>query len=278
MAVAERVLLCPPEGYGAHHLLNEWMTWDERVDQDRATAQWERFAAAVRAAGAEVELLPPEPRSGAMTFTRDTAVVVGKHEAVVLRNVGRRGDIEPARIERWLAAGGFTVRLLADGDRIDGGNVLRTAEHWLIGIPLGAGRDEADRLAKVLRETTGRRAFGVPLAGGRFGHLDMVLADLGGHGWLIHPPAFVEPDLDAPGWMRILGDRPRIIVDDDDARRLACNVLVLGTAVIGDLPDRLCRAIAALGLEPVPVALDEFRKAGGGAHCLSLELWPPEDQ
>lgn len=266
--------MSPPVGYGVHHLLNPWMTWHESVDVGRALAQWQGLVDAVELAGGKVELAEPNPESGAMTFTRDTAVVAADGVAVVLRNVGRRGDVEPGRIAAWLAEHGFAIEEPAEQDRLDGGNVVAAAGRWLIGMPSEARRPELDRLADVLAARSGHGAVGVPLVQARYGHLDLALADLGGRAWLAYPPALGAPDLTDARWQRVLDGRPVVAVDDDEARRLACNVVVVGETVIGGgLTPRLCRAIEQLGLCPVPVALDEFRKAGGGAHCLTLELF-----
>lgn len=275
----ERVyVMSPPAKYGVHHLLNPWMTWQEEVDLARALRQWEGLVEAVELAGGKVELVDPHPESGAMTFTRDTAVVAADAEAVVLRNAGRRGDVEPDRIAAWLADTGFAVRRLDGQDRVDGGNVLATAECWLIGMPADAARGELDRLADLLGELSARRCVGIPLAQPRYGHLDLALADLGGRAWLVYPPALVAPDLDGATWQRVLGGRPVVAVDDEEAERLACNVVVVGDTVIGGgLTSRLCREIEHLGLSPAPIELDEFRKGGGGAHCLTLELFAGPD-
>lgn len=277
MGAGHRYLMSPPANYGVHHLLNPWMTWHEAVDVGRAVRQWEGVVEAVELAGGKVELVEPNPESGAMTFTRDTAVVAATGQAVVLRNVGRRGDVEPERIAAWLADNGFATEEPVGQDRIDGGNVV-AAERWLIGMPLGATRAELDRLADVLADRSGRGAVGIPLAEARYGHLDLALADLGGRAWLASPPALGAPDFDDPRWQTVLDGRPVIAVDDEEAQQLACNVVVVGETVIGGgLTPRLCREIERVGLCPVAVALDEFRKAGGGAHCLTLELFARSD-
>ena len=99
------------------------------------------------------------------------------------------------------------------------------------------------------------------------------MADLAGRGWLIYREGLAEPDLAHPRWRAVLGDRPVIEVDRDEAYGLGCNVLVVGDAVLGSgLTPRLCRAIESLGLEAVVLDMDEFRKGGGGVHCLTQEF------
>lgn len=270
-----RILMCEPAGYGVHHILNEWMAWDERVDVARAIDQWLALHDAIVAAGASVELMPHRGRSGAMTFTRDTAVVTASGEATLLRNHGRRGDLEPAHVRTWLAEHGFVVDE-ASG-RIDGGNVVPTTDGWLLGVPPLTSPETVRPFAQHLRQRTGAPVHGVPIGQARFGHLDTALSDLAGRAWLVYPDAFRQPDLRSPTWEPILRERPIVAVTQAEAEALACNVLVVGECVIGGLTPRLCREIDGHGLHAVPVDLDEFRKAGGGAHCLTLELEPIHD-
>lgn len=269
-----KFLMCEPSGYSVHHIMNPWMTWTEAVDVPTAIRQWVALAGALGDAGAEVHVMRNESRSGAMTFTRDTAVCTAPETAVVLRNVGRRGDLEPEPVRTWLDEHGFTTSQLDDDVRIDGGNVVPTADGWILGIAPGAKIDAITSFGTRLRDLTGATVHGVPIRDPRYGHLDTALADLAGRGWLIHPEAFVQPDLTTSSWAALLADRPVVEVTAEEAEALACNVVVAGDHVIGGLPPRLCREVERLDLHPVPLDLDEFRKAGGGAHCLTLELDP----
>lgn len=265
-----RILCSPPAYLDLSHLLNAWMRWDEEVDRALAMRQWEGLVGALERAGAQVEVLPPSARAPAMTFTRDMGVIVDG-EVVLLTNLGPRGEREPRRARRWLRSNGVPTRRWDPADRVEGGNVVRCAWGWLIGVRAGLGAEPTRRFARHLRATTGDEVAIVPLPDARFGHLDMVLADLGPL-WLAHPPVLELAGFGDGGWRAILGDRPVVEVDDSEVARLAVNVVRVGHTVIGDMSHRLCRIIERAGLAAVPVELGELRKAGGGAHCLTLEL------
>lgn len=273
--VAERFLMCPPEHYDARHLFNPWMDWREAVDPARARDEWERLRAAVVAAGGEVLVIAPQPDAGAMVFTRDAALVHLPGQAVILRNDGPRGVVEPPLFSAWFACHGYALEAPPPG-RIDGGNILRCHDgHYLIGIKPGSDLRAERYLARLLHRLTGTPCTGIPLADRRYLHLDMVLADLGGRGWLLHPAGLGSVDLRHPAWRAVFGKAPVIEVAEEEAGRLACNIITIGGMVIaGWLSDRLRRAITALGFEVVLTELEEFRKAGGGAHCLTLEIGP----
>lgn len=268
-----RILCSPPTYLDLSHLLNDWMEWHEEVDRARAVRQWGRLVAALEDAGATVEVLPPDPVTPALTFTRDLGALVDG-EVVTLTNLGPRARGEPRRARRWLRSAGVPHRAWPRTDRLEGGNVLHTGWGWLVGVRAGVDADPSRRLAAELRERTGERAAVVPLGEPAFGHLDMALADLGPL-WLAHPPALGLARFGVAVWDEILGGRPVLDVEPDEARHLAVNVVRVGEVVIGDLGLRLARRIEAAGLHAVPVTLDELRKAGGGAHCCTLELPEP---
>lgn len=264
------VLCSPPEHLDLTHLLNPWMRWDEDVDRGLAVAQWHGLVAALEAAGARVRLLDPDPTTPAITFTRDLAVVVDD-TVVGLTNLGPRAEREPRRAAAWFDRAGHPFEPWDAADPLEGGNVVPTAWGWLVGVRAGTDARPTRRLARHLRERTGRPAALVPLPDDRFAHLDMVLADLGPL-LLVHPPSLAMAAWGAPHWDPIVAGRQVVEVTDDEALRLAVNVVRVGDVVIGDLGDRLARLVERAGLLAAPVPLGEPRKAGGGAHCLTLEL------
>ncbi len=271
-----RFLMCPPQYFDTHHLFNPWMEWREAVDHDRCWEEWQALRQAIIQAGGEVELIEPKEEAGAMVFTRDAALVYAPGRVMVLQNEGPRGIVEPPVFSRWFARHGYLLESPPPG-RIDGGNILRCTDgRYLIGVKPGSNLRVERYLARLLHRLTGARCTGIPLADRRYLHLDMVLADLGGRGWLVYPAGLGSLDLGHPAWQAIFGHAPVIEVKKEEAERLASNIIVVGDTVIGGyLPERLSEAIAALGLRVVVTELDEFRKAGGGAHCLTLELGPP---
>src|ERR1019366_5995914 len=62
---------------------------------------------------------------------------------------------------------------------------------------------------------------------------------------------------------------------DEDAEVLGLNAISDGQHVVLPAQARgLAAQIAARGFEPIPVDMSEFRKAGGGPKCCTLELRP----
>ena len=105
----------------------------------------------------------------------------------------------------------------------------------------------------------------------RFYHLDTALCVLDADTAAYYPAAFDDA---GPGRA---GRRFAELIEatDEDAAVLGLNAVSDGHHVV--LPAQamaLAAQLAARGFEPVPVDMSEFRKAGGGPKCCTLELRP----
>ena len=103
----------------------------------------------------------------------------------------------------------------------------------------------------------------------RYYHLDTCFCPLAPGAALYYPRAF-----DKYGQRALREWIPDLIaVPAEEARRFACNAVVLARTVItgAGCPD-LHRQLRDRGFEPVETPLDEFIKAGGSAKCLTLRL------
>ena len=107
------------------------------------------------------------------------------------------------------------------------------------------------------------------LVDGYYYHLDTCFCPLAPDIAIYYPAAF-----DDYGRRALADAVPELIpVAEAEARRFACNAVVVGKTVVTntDCPE-LHRALASRGFEPHETPLDEFVKAGGSAKCLTLRL------
>jgi N-dimethylarginine dimethylaminohydrolase len=261
-----RLLVCPPDHFDTHYLFNPHMTYRERVDRRRAAAQWRRLVHVLEEAGAAVEHVDPSPATSALPFTADTAFCYAPGFALVLRNDGLRGDLEPHVVTRWLHDLGYVTEGLPPRYRLEGGNLVRSGPHeLLVGLKPGANGLSERYLAKLVGRTAGIRVTTVQLVDERHLHLDTVVGVLGPHSFLVYPDGLAERRLPVEGDV--------IEVSGEDAAAFACNLVRVGNVVVtGLVSARLERRIRRLGLELERVDLSEFHKAGGGAKCLTLPL------
>ncbi|MCZ7625664.1 MAG: hypothetical protein M5R38_07305 [Candidatus Methylomirabilis sp.] len=102
-----------------------------------------------------------------------------------------------------------------------------------------------------------------------FYHLDTCFCPLQAGRAAYYPEAF------SPASQRLLKETiaELIPVTETEARRFACNAIVVGQAVVmnADCP-HLSQMLAETGYRVYEVGTTEFLKAGGGPKCLALFL------
>jgi N-dimethylarginine dimethylaminohydrolase len=105
----------------------------------------------------------------------------------------------------------------------------------------------------------------------RYYHLDTALCVLGPGVAAYYPAAF-----DDAGKAALSSHFTELVeAKDEDAEVLGLNAVSDGRHVVLPAQARgLADQVAARGFEPVPVDMPEFRKAGGGPKCCTLELGP----
>ena len=238
-----RILMCPPDYYGIEYEINPWMSRQKQADHDVASRQWSDLRNLLEEAGAKTLLLEPARGLPDLVFTANAALVV--RDQVVparFRHPQRRG--EESHDEAWLSAAGFT---LFAGYRIR--SDIRG--HQQIGAMFGC------------------RVIPLELVDPYYYHLDTCFCPLAPGRAIYYPGAFDDYGL------RALAEAvdELIPVSRDEARRFACNAVVVRRRVITNTGcPEMHAALRAAGFERRETPLDEFVKAGGSAKCLTLRL------
>src|SRR5439155_5323068 len=94
--------------------INPWMHRQVAVDADRAREQWDGLLGVLRAAGADVEVLDPQPGLPDLVFTANAGVVNDTQFVPArFRHPERQGEV--AHDVAWFERHGYTVDLLPDG-------------------------------------------------------------------------------------------------------------------------------------------------------------------
>jgi N-dimethylarginine dimethylaminohydrolase len=260
-----RYLMCPPTHFDVSYAINPWMDLAIGVDRDRAQRQWDALVATYRAAGAEIEVLEPQPALPDLVFTANLGIVDG--DAFVparMHNAERRPETPHA--VRWFAEHGFEIRELSEAVTQEGaGDALP------FGGTLVAGhRSRSSAGAYVdLARLVGGGILPVELADPRYYHVDIVFCPLDARTALYAPGAL--GDEGARAITALVADA--IALTDEEAAAFCANSVVIGrTVVMPASTPRLERELRARGFEPVVVDVSEFLKAGGGPRCLTLAL------
>jgi len=262
-------LMCPPELYDVHYVINPWMEGNvNRSCRKQAMKQWEQLHRAL-AEVAQVELVDPQPGSPDMVFTANAGLV---HRGVValssFLHPERQGE-EP-HFRKWFDDSGFGVCEMPRATPFEGeGDALFAVDgSWLWA---GHGIRTRQTSHRRLSETWGVQVVSLRLIDPRFYHLDTCFCPLFGGYILYFPGAF-----DAASQSRIeahyAADK-RIPLCEADALGFACNAINVGrTILLNEVSRELRDRLESLGFRVVQVLLSEFLKAGGAAKCLALRI------
>jgi len=260
-----QILMCPPDYYGIQYEINPWMNRTRPSDHDEAARQWTALKDLLESVGATIWLVDPVQGLPDLVFTANAALVY-KNVAVLarFRPPQRRGE-EPI-FERWFSSHGLEIRKLPEGVYFEGaGDALFCGDTLLAGYRIRSHALGVQQIGASL----GCRVIPMELVDPYFYHLDTCLCPLTPTQAIYYPPALDKYAQAAIG--QCVEDL--IAVDDEEARRFACNAVVVGETVITNTGcPRLHRELRARGFAPRETALDEFVKAGGSAKCLTLRL------
>ncbi len=260
-----RYLMCPPEHFGVLYEINPWMHTEVRVDLDAARAQWDALVAALRAAGADIEVMEPHADLPDLVFTANAGIVnANQFIPSRFRHPQRQGE-SPYDAE-WFAERGYQVdELPADVCHEGAGDALPFASGLVSGY-----RFRSDAAAHAdLSRLTGAAVRSVELVDPRLYHLDLTFCPLDERRAIVAPLGW-----DAYGRrvMEAIVAEPLVLSDDEALAFVANSVVVNSTVVMPSCPPGVGRQLEAWGFDVVVVPVDEFLKAGGGCRCLTLAL------
>lgn len=271
-----RILMCPPDGYGVTYVINPWMEGQiGRVDLPQATEQWRQLHAAV-AARATVELAPPPTAAENlpdMVFTANAGLVLDDAAVLAQFRFAERQGEEP-RFRHWFEAHGLRVITLPSDRAFEGeGDALVQPGKPLLW--LGHGVRSSLEAAPILAEELRLEVVPLRLVDPRYYHLDTCFCPLTDGRLLWLPEAF--DDYSRKVVERRVPPELRIAASETDGALFACNALQLGNdLLLNDCTFVLEEALQQIGLNVVRCPVSSFMQAGGGVKCLTLRLAQPD--
>ncbi len=277
--MAAQILMTDPAHFRVDYVINPWMrpaAWHDDPEGNRAAARaaWTALAAALREAGADLEVLPAAPGLPDMVFPANAAVVLDRR-ALLSRFACRERRPEEARFRaafRRLQARGLVaeVAVLPEGVFQEGaGDCIWDAgrgHFWA-----GHGQRSLRAAIREVEAFFGRDAVALELVSPRFYHLDVCFCPLPEGEVLYYPGAFSASSL-----REIRARIPaaqRIEATEEEAGLLCLNAVAIGrTVVMARASARLRAVLAERGYRTVELDLSPFILAGGAACCMTLRL------
>jgi N-dimethylarginine dimethylaminohydrolase len=260
-----RYLMCPPEHFGVLYEINPWMHREVAADPDRARAQWEGLAGALRDAGADLEFQEPVAGLPDLVFTANAGVVNGSQFVPSRFRHPERQSETPVDI-KWFRGGGWVVDELPEGVSHEGaGDALPFG-----GVLVSGYRFRSDAASHAyLSQLTGAAVRSVELVDERLYHLDLTLCPLDDRRAIVAPLGWDRYGMRV---MEALVPEP-LVLEDEEALAFCANSVVVGSNVVmPTCPPRVGRQLEAWGFSVAVAPVDEFLKAGGGCRCLTLAL------
>lgn len=231
-------------------------------DYEGVRAEHTAYVRALLAAGVQVEILPPLEAFPDSVFVEDPALVFP--EAAILLRPGassRAGEAEELRpvLERRFS------RVLELGEGYaDGGDILVTPDEVLIGLSSRTDRAGAEALARLL-DGLGRGSRIVQPPQGVL-HLKTACS-------LVDETAAVAtPLLAASGVLEGLD----LIVTPQGEEAAANALRINDVALLGAAFAETRRRVEAMGVQVVPLEVEEIGRIDAGLSCMSLR-WRTED-
>lgn len=259
------ILMCPPTYFAIDYAINPWMHVGDHVDIAAMHQQWQRvYDTYTDRMGWQVELINPAPRQPDMVFATDNCLIIdGKVLLSNFRYPERQGEGEHFRT--WLLEHGYTDIREAQHHFEGGGDNLVCGDVILAGHGFRSDPEAADEL----RAYFGREVMPLTLVNPAFYHLDTAVAVLSSDTVAVYSPA-----LDKASQQCLRAIVPNIIEATlEEAQGFGLNAVSDGhTVITSDASPTLLQKYRQAGFETIGLPMLEFRKAGGGIKCMTLEL------
>jgi N-dimethylarginine dimethylaminohydrolase len=264
-------LAVEPEHFRVEYAINPFMDVRDQPDPVRAREQWSELLDALRAAGAEVEVLGQRADSPDMVYAMNLGLVLNDRagrRAVMshMRFPERRSEVRTA--QPWFADHGFRTSYVGRdgvGAHFEAGDAFAFGDALVVGY--GPRTEELG--LKHLAADLDVRVRGLRITHPGMYHLDLAFCPLDGERAMVCPSAFDEASAAAA---LALVPEP-LVLSEEEAMTFCANSVVVGrTVVMPACPDRVRARLEGWGFEVVLVDLSEFHKGGGSARCLTNPL------
>ncbi len=273
------MLLTDPAHFEVSYTINPWMApaaWAADPAAHRAAARrsFRALAAALRAAGARLEIMPGIAGLPDMVFPANAAVVLDGAVLVArFRHPERQGEEQHFSDQfRALMRRGFfdeVAQFPAGCFQEGAGDCIWDAirgRFWA-----GFGQRSTRQAAGEIAAFFGREVTALELVSPRFYHLDVCFCPLSGGEVLYYPPAFSAASLAAI--RDTVAPEDLIEATDEDARRFNVNAVNIDDRlVMASASPGLVARLAERGYRVDEVDLRPFILSGGGAYCMTLRL------
>ena len=258
------VLMSSPEYFKVEYSINPWMVAGVEVDLDLAKKQWNNLKESIEAAGATVEVVPPNEQLPDLVFTANSGIINGKDVLIANFKYEERRREEEV-FANWFKENGYNVARIPSEYKFEGRGDAFVYGEYLVGA-YGIRSDKEALL--YIAEKFDLEPVIVELAQEKFYHLDTCFQQFPTGDAIFYPEAFRDSSLSEFESLFNL-----IPVSEHDANQLACNAVVINNTVIFPSENiEAIKTVEGLGLNSAVADVSEFLKSGGACQCLVIAL------
>jgi len=260
--VIKKVLMCNPLHFASlSYSINPWMK-PGTINSINVRKQWNDLVTLYKALGIEVAIIDQQTGVPDMVFATDQGIVAGK-QVLLSRfwHKERRG--ESIYYKSWFKRHGYTIQSLPETVYFEGnGDALSWNDMLFIGVGYRADTATCQTIATLIQ----KKVIPLTIINPAFYHLDVAFFPLNEQTAFYYPEAF---DYESQQLLKI--HVPHLIAfTKDEADGFCANSIVTGHHVIHQKGNpSFVEKLRRLGYTSVEVDLGEFKKSGGGAHCLT---------
>ncbi len=278
-----RYAMVRPDHFRVEYQINPFMDLSQQPDPALTREQWAGLVAAIRAAGAQVEVVEQRPDAPDMVYAMNLGFVVEPPEGPLvsssaglavmshMRYAERR--METSTAAAWFAGRGVSVSYVGRegvGAHLEAGDAFAWGDSLVVGY--GPRTDELG--LKALATELSVRVRGVRITHPGMYHLDLAFCPLDDRRAIICPAAFDEESAAA---LLALVPEPLVITEEEALTTFAANSIVIGSTVLMPMAadNANARIVARLeewGFAVVLVDVSQFHLGGGSVRCLTNPL------
>ncbi len=271
-----RYAMVEPTHFRVDYAINPYMDPAVQPDPARTLEQWHALVAALRAVGAEVEVLPQRSDSPDMVYAMNLGLVLEQSDAAVgarphvvmshMRFAERRQETPTAAA--WFEGHGYSTSYVGRdgvGPHLEAGDAFAFGGRLVVGF----GKRTEELALKHLAGDLEADVLGLRIEHEGMYHLDLAFCPLDGTRAMVCPSAL--DDASAAALLDLVPEP--LVLTEEEALTFCANSVVVGrTVVMPACPDRVRAQLEEWGFEVVLVDLSELHTGGGSARCLTNPL------
>jgi N-dimethylarginine dimethylaminohydrolase len=259
-SLVKKVLVCRPSHFDVEYVINPYMQ-PYSVDHKKALNQWQKLVETIKSLDIMVEVIEQQAGVPDMVFATDQGIV--RDGAILLANF-RYTQRQKERVyyREWFREHGFRLRALSNAFPFEGGDTLFFNDMLFVGTGFRASLASCDELASKLEVDV----IPLRLVDPFFYHLDMSFLPINATTAFYYPPAYSNTSRKL--LQRLVPDLHEL--SQDAVYAYAANSFVSGKDILvhSAVPQDFKDQLKQLKMRIHEVDISEFKKAGGGIHCL----------